>query len=122
MLTLPKPKLTAVEVPEWAEAGHPTVYVRTMGGADRMTYELENHRLVGDETDAQRRGELLMSSNLQGRLLVRVLCDEAGKPLFTPGQAGEVGGQDYTVVERLYNVAAPLNGLGADAAAAAEKK
>jgi hypothetical protein len=112
-MNLPKPKLTAVEVAEWDA----TVYVRKMSGSARADWQAESYRL----SDGMKNPEG-MAQNAVARLLVRVLCDEGGKPLFTTAQADELGQQDYDVLERLYDIAAPLNGLGNEAQDAAEKK
>jgi len=97
------PKVLVV-VPEWGGAA---VYVRTMTGVERDGYEelIQNARQGPDRF------------NLQGvrvELLVRVLCDAGGQPLFTAEDRDALNGKSAAALDRLFVVAQRLSGLSAD--------
>ena len=50
------------------------------------------------------------------RLLTYAVCDDAGRPLFSPADADALAHRDCRVVDRLVDVAFRLKGLGAKAA------
>lgn len=100
-------KTEAVECPEWGG----TVYVRTITGAERDRWEVVNEKFRDSPGTA----------NIRGSLLALALCDEHGKPLFTPADAGAIGAKSAAVVDRLYDVAARLSGIGKQAVEDAKK-
>lgn len=92
-------KRELVSVPEWGC----DVYVRTMTGSERDAFE---QSLAGK--DGQR--DL---TNLRARLLVKTLVDEAGVRAYGDDEAHWLGGKAAAVLDRLFEVAQRLNGLGA---------
>lgn len=90
-----------VDVPEWGG----TVHVREMSGAERDEYEYGLSK-------SQEAGAVMR--NFRARLLVHCLYDEQGNRLFQPDDADALGEQEGTVIKRLFEVAAPLNGLSAE--------
>jgi hypothetical protein len=96
----------AVDCPEWGG----TVHVRTMSGTERDAFE-------GSMLDAKGKGVSNLS-NIRARLLVRVLCDDAGNLLFGHGDADALGKKSAKVLDRLFDVAQRVNGLGAKDVAA----
>jgi hypothetical protein len=91
---LPSRKVT---VKEWGT----TVVVRTMDGESRDSWEVSV--FTGD---VDRRRE-----NIRAKLLVRTLFDEAGQPVFTNEDVASLGKKSSRILERLYDVAAKLNGI-----------
>lgn len=89
-----------VRVPEWGG----TVCVRGMTGDERDDFEAEQSRLGGPE------GRDMKS--LRARLLVRCLCDEQGRLLYTPDAHRQLGARSARVLDRLYAVASRLSGFG----------
>lgn len=103
-------KSEPVPVPEWDT----TVVVQSMNGAERDAYEHTLYQQREEGTDP--------TANMRARLLVHCLYDEAGSRIFEPTDAESLGQQDGAIVKRLFEVAARLNGLNAEAAAGAAKK
>ena len=86
-----------VEVPEWGC----NVVVRTMSGAERDSWEVS---VVSSDRQVNRQ-------NIRAKLLVRTLYDDAGARVFTDDDADQLGEKSGDVLERLYDVAAKLNGI-----------
>lgn len=100
-----------VPVPEWSG----DVIVRTMTGTDRDAFE---NSLV--KIDAS--GKAVQSlENMRVKLLVVTLVDDNGNRLFDEGDIAMLGRKSTAAIERVYSVAARLNGIGAKAEAAAAK-
>lgn len=100
-------KLEAVEVPEWGC----TVHVRSMKAADRA-------RVAAWSADAKTAEATAL---LPCRLLCLCLCDGEGVRLLGDDDAVALAERDGAVIERLALLAMKLNGLTADAVAAAKK-
>jgi hypothetical protein len=77
-------------------------YVRVMSGIERDLFESS---IAANRNDR---------SNFRGRLLVRCICDESGKLLFTPEDAALLGAQPGTLVDRLAKVAMRINRMTDD--------
>lgn len=93
-----------VAVPEW----NMSVYVRTMTGAERDEFVGECQARASGETNAAK-------VNMKGMmisLLIKTLCDEAGKSLFGPEDAAALSGKSGIVIERLFLAAQKLNRIG----------
>jgi len=101
--------LERVPVPEWAENGTSEVCVR------RFSARTKQH--LGELlAAASKRGEQL-PNNWYATVCALAMCDETGQRIFTdPKDVQELGEDDADVLERVYQVAARLNGLTADAA------
>ena len=84
---------------------HGECYLRVLNGRERDAYDAS----VFD-------GATRNVDNLSARLLAVCLCDDKGKPLFDNPTAGaaKIGRLPSPIVERLFNVARKLNGMGAD--------
>ena len=102
ILAIHDAKIESVYVPEWKQ----TAYVRVMSGTSRDAWEGEC--LAAREAKVQ-------LSNLRGRLLVRVLCNEQGALLFTADQAEALGGKSATALNALFEASTRLNGMGGEA-------
>lgn len=96
-----------VECPEWGG----TVYVRTISAAERDRWEIEH----------EKRKDSPGATNIRGMLLSLALCDEHGKAMFTIADADALGKKSAVVMDRLFDAAAKLNGIGAAATEAAKK-
>lgn len=89
-----------VEVPEWGGA----VRIRGLTGEERDAFEAE---IAGED-------ETPNLENFRARLLVRTLVDEAGDRLFGDLAVAELGRKSARVLQRLFDVAAELSGIGED--------
>lgn len=94
--------LERADVPEWGEGAQ--VFVRTMSGAERDAWEVEQFDINGKDVTVNRR-------NLRARLLVKCVVDESGKRIFEDGEADALGSRSSRVIDRIYAVAQRLNGL-----------
>lgn len=90
----------AVEVPEWGC----TVFVRTMTGAERDSFELSMHRDRGDDEKANVR-------NIRARLAVLTVIDSDGLRVFKDEDADALGQKSAAALDRVFAVSQRLNGL-----------
>lgn len=88
-----------VQVPEWGGS----VFVRTMSGIERDGFE---QGIV----EARKSGTELV--NIRARLAVKVVCDSDGKRLFTDDDAAALGKKSGRALDRIFDVAQRLNGIG----------
>ncbi|MFO8014747.1 MAG: phage tail assembly chaperone [Phycisphaerae bacterium] len=88
-----------LSVPEWGG----DVYVRVMTAAERDAWE-------NDLYARQQKGQAL--KNVRARLAVRVLVDEAGRRLFSDDDAAALGAKSGRALDRIFEAAQRLNGLG----------
>lgn len=91
----------AVEVPEWGG----TVYVRTLKAVERDAFEAENARAARKQDGSQ-------LVNLRARLAALTVCDESGQRLFSDIDAVELGQRSGAVLDRIFDAATSLNGMG----------
>lgn len=92
-------------VPEWGV----TVYLRTMTGAQRDAFEASLYT-----TDKQGNRQASFE-NMRARLLARVMVDEGGERLFDHRKDSEIvalGGKSAAALDRLFDRAQKLNGIG----------
>jgi hypothetical protein len=108
ILSLPDDrKEETVNVPEWGV----TLVVRELSVKERNAYVnsgLEQQEVAG--------GVILVSKQdplLSTRLVVAATYDENGNKVFHEGQVAALADRSASAVDRLYNVAARLSGLGA---------
>lgn len=92
---LPREK---VDVPEWA--GY--VWVRTMTGAERDTFE-----------QTLLEGKKINLKNVRAKLAVLTVVDDAGKRVFDETDMAQLGAKSAAALDRIYAVAQRLNGLTA---------
>lgn len=98
ILAVQDAKCEPVECPEWGG----TVYVRTITAKERDRWELLNENVKTSPGTA----------NVRGSLLAMAICDEHGKSMFTMADAEALGAKSANVIDRLYEAAAKLNGIG----------
>ena len=89
----------AVDVPEWGGQ----VIVRTLSGLEKNVWESGN--LVGNKVNLR---------NMTARLCAICIVDEKGKRLFSDADAESLGRKSAKALERVFDVAQRLNGMGAD--------
>lgn len=100
-----------VDVKEWGGS----VIVRSMTGADRDAFESS---LVTFGEDGKRIADL---SNMRAKLVAMTVVDENGDRLFTAEDIGAIAHKSASAIERVYQVAQRLNGMGTGAVDAAVK-
>ena len=92
-----------VHIPQWSR----DVFVRSMSGADRDQWELA-------WTEYRKRQD--SGEGFYAFLVLWTLCDAAGKPLCElppkPAQVKSMQEKSGAAIQRLYTVAAGLNGIG----------
>jgi hypothetical protein len=94
-------KIEYVEVPEW-DGG---VYVRNMTGKTRDKFERSRCKIVGKEIE-------IVHENTRASLLSATLCDKDGMLLFTPEDIEALGEKNGAALDRLFDVAQRLSGMG----------
>lgn len=87
-----------VDVPEWGGQ----VCVRTLYAKELDAFEIVQH-------ESKKAGKPI---NFRAGLVARALCDENGTRLLDDSQADALGNKSARVLDRLYDVAARLSGLG----------
>jgi len=87
-----------VDVPEWK--GH--VFVRTMDGADRDAWEAYCLSAEGK----------MSRENFRARLACATLCDESGARMYSLKDAPSLGLRNGRALDRIFDAAVRLNGLG----------
>lgn len=100
-----------VHVPEWGG----TVMVRTMTGADRDAFESS---MVTTNPDGSRTPDM---KNLRAKLVALTLVDEGNNRLFDLSDIPRLAAKSSAALERVFEVAQRINGLGLKAEEAAVK-
>lgn len=91
-------KVEAIEVPEWGG----TVHMRS-ASIREWQRAVDAARLPDDKLDGVK---------YASAVLAECLCDEAGNKLFTLADLEVIEGKSRIVVQRLFDKALALNGLG----------
>lgn len=94
ILTVEDLKREEVPVPEWGGE----VLVRTLTGSERDQFEAAH--LKAPDRD------------VRARLAAATLCDEEGKPLFTPDDVAALGRKSAAALDRVFSVGMRINGIG----------
>jgi hypothetical protein len=89
-----------VAVPEWGGE----VLVKTMSGTERDAYEVS--LATGDKPG------LPNLVDVRARLLVFTLVNEDGSRIFTLDEIGVLGAKSAAALDRLFDAARRLNGIG----------
>jgi hypothetical protein len=101
----------AVDVPEWGGS----VLVRTMTGFDRDAFESS---MMTVASDGSRKPDM---TNLRAKLVALTLVDEANSRLFDVADIPRLALKSAAALERVFDVAQRINGIGAVAQDAAVK-
>lgn len=99
-----------VNVPEWGG----DVILRTFTAAERDNWDASLFTDNGKERK-------MNYQNIRARLLAFTLIDENGNRLFSEEDIDVLGGKSGLVLDRLFNTACELNGMGATDIKALEK-
>ncbi len=91
-------KREQVEIPEWGG----TVYVRGLTGAERDAFEASINADGGQ-------GKI---QNVRARLVAFTVVDENGNRIFSDADAGILGRKSANALNRVFEVALRLNGIG----------
>jgi len=87
-----------VQVPEWGGL----VRVRMLTAGERDKFETDVAGIGGKSKNM---------TNLRARLVVLTACDDALAPLFEPGDVEALAKKSAAAVDRVFSVAAKLNGF-----------
>ena len=93
----------AVEVPEWGG----TVLVKGMTGAERDRFEVAMISDPGKSTKVN-------LSDMRAKLCSLTIVNENGKLLFTPADIKELTKKSASALQRVFEVARELSGIGED--------
>ena len=96
-----------VDVPEWDGK----IRLRGLSARDRDEYEQSLLEVGRDGTTRVKKHH----DNVRASLVVRCLVDENGERLFTDDEIGAVGTLDGAVINRLWQKARELSGMGEEA-------
>lgn len=91
-----------VPVPEWGGS----VFVRTMSGTERDAFE---QSIIEGKAA---KGTAAKMVNVRAKLAVRVLVDDKGTRLFTDADANLLGSKSGKALDRVFEVAQRLCGIG----------
>jgi hypothetical protein len=96
-------QLKEVDVPEWGGS----VYVKGMTGTERDKFESSIIEMRG----SQQRVNMI---DVRAKLACYTICDESGKRLFTDNEVKELAKKSASALQRVFDVAQKLSGIGAD--------
>lgn len=97
---LSAPDIVQEEVSAWGG----TVWVRGMTGTQRDAFEAS---LIGSS-----RGKSLSIANVRARLVAICAVNDEGGRLFTDAQASALGAKSAAELDKVYEVASRLSGIG----------
>ena len=97
-------KIELVHVPEWEG----DVYVKGMTGIERDAFEASIVQMRG-------KGSRVDMTNIRAKLAAQTICDENGEKLFTDADIKELGKKSASALQRVFEVAQKLSGIGDDA-------
>ena len=95
----------SVTVPEWGG----DVLVRTMTGADRDAFEAS---MITTLPDGTRKPNM---ANMRAKLVALTVVDDAGNRVFDVTDVDRLALKSASALERVFNAAQRINGLGAQA-------
>ena len=101
----------SVHVQEWGG----DVLVRTMTGADRDAFESS---MITTLADGTRKPNM---ANMRAKLVALTVVDEAGNRVFDVSDVDRLALKSASALERVFNAAQRINGLGLQAEADAAK-
>lgn len=100
-----------VDIPEWSGS----VLVRTMTGADRDAFESS---MIMTLVDGTRKPNM---TNMRAKLVALTVVDDAGNRVFDVSDVDRLALKSAAALERVFNAAQRINGLGAQAEEVAAK-
>jgi hypothetical protein len=93
-----------VDVPEWGGL----VRVKMLTAGERDAFE---QSLMVSEVQGGKERHKLSLEDVRAKFVARVLCDNAGKPLFSAIDIARLSQKSAAGMSRVYNAAARLNGM-----------
>lgn len=96
-----------VDVPEWGGS----VLVRGMTGKERDEFETAARLQQGRRGEMQPAGPAALV-NVRAKLVARCVVDDDGNRLFTAADVAALGDKNGAAVDRVFQVAARLSGMG----------
>ena len=100
-------KVVEVNVPEWGGS----VFVKVMSGKQRDAWEAS----VVSRKDKDGK---INTAGLRSMLVATCVCDESGNEIFTAEDIPEIENKNASVLQRIFDEAAKLNGLTGESAEA----
>ena len=97
-------RVEKVHVPEWGG----DVYIKGMNGMERDAFEASVVQMRGKGTNVD-------MSNIRAKLAAQTICDENGERLFTDADIKALGKKSASALQRVFEVAQKLSGIGDDA-------
>lgn len=94
-------RIEKVSVPEWGG----DVYVKGMTGTERDKFEASIVEMRGSQ-------QKLNMVNVRAKLACYCLCDEKGERLFTDAEMGELAKKSASALQRIFDTAQRLSGIG----------
>jgi len=96
-------KIERVEVPEWG--GH--TFVKVMSGIERENYE-------DSIFEVSKEGTKRKPGSVRAKLVAKTMCDEKGKLLFNELEIRDLEKKSGKALDRVFDCAKIINGIGAD--------
>ncbi len=96
-------KRVPVTIPDWGA----TVYVKTMTGSERDEFEARWLKAQG----GRKAGNAESMRGFRAQVAVSTVVDKDGNQIFEAGDAEALGEKSAVALQRIFDVAAPLNGL-----------
>lgn len=91
-----------IEVKEWGG----TVRVRTMSGTERDNFEASVFESKGKDTKVN-------FKNFRAKLCAMTIVNEENMRMFTDSEVDDLGKKSAKALDKVFNVAQKLNGIGA---------
>ena len=107
ILTVQDCKVVEVNVPEWGGS----VFVKVMSGKQRDAWE--EFVVAHKDKDGK-----INTAGLRSMLVATCVCDEFGNALFTDEDIPDIEKKNASVLQRIFDEAAKLNGLTGESAEA----
>lgn len=109
-------KRETVHVPEWATDGEDTVIVQELTGEARDEFEasLRMERPVGIPEPGKTPKTVTVPdlANTRAKLVARAVVDADGNALFTPADVFALGQLSAAALQRVFDAASRLSGMG----------
>lgn len=96
-------QIELVSTPEWKGNN----YVRGMTGHERDKFESSIIEMKG-------KSQILHLNDIRAKLASQTICDEKGNKLFTEADIKALSGKSAAALQRIFEVAQRLSGIGND--------
>lgn len=96
-------------IPEWKNQ---VVRIRTLTGTQRDDWDRSIVEFAKKKRGRSR--EATIKENLRARLIALAVVDGNGKPLFTPKDVQRIGRKSAKALDRIFDRASEMSGIGED--------